>query len=158
MSATSLPPCGLYRTMAEIGGIPEGRLVYFHNHGEPGPGMYLPEGWSGNRARFARRGHLLPSPARAQDLLPLPEEGFYRVESSFFCCEKHCRKYEPDMLVQLGYDGAASPILFEPTWRGPALALPERGTRIDYDVLPRLVPLKVQVGGGDDAPDPFFTH
>jgi hypothetical protein len=144
--------------MAEVSGIPEARLVYFHNHGEPGPGLYLPDGWSGNRARFSRRGHLLGSPERAADLLPLPEEGFYRVQARFFCCEKHCRQYEPDMLVQLGYDGAASPILFDPSWRGAALVLPERGTRIDYDVLPSLMPLKVQLAAGESAPDPFFTH
>ena len=34
---SSLPPCGLYRTRRALGtSIPEGRLVYFHNHGDPG--------------------------------------------------------------------------------------------------------------------------
>ena len=53
----ALPPCGLYATRATIGSIPPGRLVYFHNHGNPGPGIYLPASWKGNRARFEARGH-----------------------------------------------------------------------------------------------------
>ena len=43
---TPLPPCGLYRTTGPVGSIPEGRLIYFHNHGEPGPGLYLPASWT----------------------------------------------------------------------------------------------------------------
>ncbi len=46
---SELPPCGIYVTTAALGGIPEGRLVYFHNHGDPGPGLYLPARWKGNR-------------------------------------------------------------------------------------------------------------
>lgn len=156
---SALPPCGIYRTLEAIGAIPAGRLVYFHNHGDPGPGLYLPESWVGNRARFSSRGHLLPSPGLASALVPLPPEGFYRVESSFHCCEKKCRRYEPDMLVQLGYDGAATPILFEPSWRGAVLALPERGTRIDFESLPLLAPLRVREEHEEGpAPDPFFVH
>lgn len=159
MTSSTLPPCGLYRTMGQVGSIPEGRLVYFHNHGDPGAGMYLPESWTGNRARFARQGHLLPKPEDADLLIPLPPEGFYRVTQSFHCCEKKCRLYEPDMLVQLGYDGAAHPILFEPNWQGAALALPVKGTRIDFDALLQIQPLRVQVAQtGDAAPDPFFVH
>ena len=145
--------------MSAIGQIPEGRLVYFHNHGDPGPGMYLPEAWAGNRARFSRQGHLLPKPSDADHLIPLPAEGFYRVGASFHCCEKKCRLYEPEMMVQLGYDGAAHPILFDPNWQGAALTLPTRGTRIDFDALLQLHPLRVQVAqAGEGAPDPYFVH
>ena len=159
MAANDLPPCGLYRTLEAIGAIPAGRLVYFHNHGDPGPGMYLPETWNGNRAKFSQKGHLLPSPALAASLVPLPPEGFYRVEKTFHCCEKKCRLYETDALVQLGYDGAATPILFEPSWDGPKLSLPDRGTRIDFEVLLHLAPLRVNSKqGGEGGADPFFVH
>lgn len=156
---SQLPPCGLYRTLSAIGSIPEGRLIYFHNHGDPGAGMYLPESWLGNRARFQKQGHLLPSPDLAQQLIPLPPEGFYRVEKQFHCCEKKCRLYEPDSFVQLGYDGGAQPILFEPSWEGAKIALPDRGTKIDFEALLSIVPLRVVTKqGGEGGADPFFMH
>ena len=47
-----LPPCGIYRTDLALGDeVPAGRLVYFHDHGDPGPGIYLPRDWVANRAR-----------------------------------------------------------------------------------------------------------
>src|SRR5437868_15144152 len=101
-----LPPCGLYRTLSPVGSIPAGRLVYFHNHGDPGPGLYLPEGFRHNRVELQSRGMLLPSPEDVRWLEPLPPEGFYRVSEAFYCCEKRCRAFEPDMLVQLGYNAA----------------------------------------------------
>jgi hypothetical protein len=156
--ANELPPCGLYRTLEAIGSVPAGRLVYFHNHGDPGPGLYLPESWVGNKAVFARQGHLLPAPAMAEKLVPLPPEGFYRVEKSFHCCEKKCRLYEPDTLVQLGYDGAATPILFEPTWEGAQVSLPARGTRIAFEALLWIGPMRVAVKQGEGGQDPFFVH
>ncbi len=139
----SLPPCGLYRTLGPIGSIPAGRLVYFHNHGDPGPGLYLPEGWSGNRARFARAGSTLTDPGAVRFLAPLPAEGFYRVTEAFFCCEKRCRRFEAEALVQLGYDAAATPILFVPEIGESALELPDRGTRIDAEAMGRLAALRV---------------
>lgn len=37
-------PCGLYRTTRPIpDAVPAGVLVYYHNHGDPGPGVYLPD-------------------------------------------------------------------------------------------------------------------
>lgn len=142
---TALPPCGLYATRAAIGGVPAGRLVYFHNHGEPGPGIYLPASWKGNRARFEARGHLLPSPEAARELEPLPAEGFYRVVEPFHCCEKRCRRFEPSTLVQLGYDGAARAILFLPQIVDAQIALPATGTRVDRDRLAFLEPLRVAI-------------
>ena len=59
MTTPELPPCGLYRTVAAIGGVEADRLVYFHNHGDPGPGVYLPERWTRNRATFSSRGNTL---------------------------------------------------------------------------------------------------
>lgn len=124
--------------------MPAGRLVYFHNHGEPGPGVYLPERWNGNRAEFAQRGFTLPQPY-AQSvgaLAPLPAEGFYRVRESFFCCAKKCRKFEPGLLVQLGYDGSGESILFTPELGPQSLTLPASGslvTRSELNKLERLL-------------------
>ena len=133
-----LPVCGLYRTTAQIGPVPEGRLVYFHNHGNPGAGIYLPTAWKKNRAVFSEQGVTLPSPELASSLKPLLAEGLYRVEQPFTCCEKNCRTFEKDLLVQLGYDGQARPILFTPTWRDDGLEIPERGQLVDEIRLARL--------------------
>lgn len=99
-----MPRCGLYKTTGAIGAVPAGRLVYFHNHGDPGPGLYLPERWAGNRAQFARSGVVLDDPGAVRFLSPLPTEGFYCVAEPFYCCEQRCRHFETDTLVQLGYD------------------------------------------------------
>lgn len=138
-----LPPCGLYRTTASIGSIPAGRLVYFHNHGDPGPGVYLPASWKHNRVQLRERGTVLPDPADAASLLPLPAEGFYRVVDAFECCERRCRRFEPDMLVQLGYDGAGEALLFVPELIDGMLALPEQGSRVELSKLSHTRPLKV---------------
>jgi len=143
----SLPPCGIYVTRAPIGSIEAGRLVYFHNHGEPGPGLYLPSGWRGNRARFQARGHLLPELDAARDLVALPPEGFYRVRETFHCCEKRCQRFDPDALVQLGYDGAGNAIVFTPEWIDGQLAIPERGASVDRERLASLSLLHVRVSG-----------
>ncbi len=138
-----LPPCGLYRTLVSIGGAPAGSLVFFHNHGDPGPGIYLPAGWEGNRARFAEQGIPLPDLDLAEKLEPLPAEGLYRVTREFWCCEKHCRRFEPDLLVQLGYNGAGEAIVFVPEWWDGTLAFPERGFPVDRATRSALAPLKV---------------
>jgi len=138
-----LPPCGLYRTVAPIGNVAPGRLVYFHNHGDPGPGLYFPERWNANRAHFSPRGEALPIVFDPSALLALPAEGFYRVATAFFCCEKRCVRFEPEPFVQLGYNGAGRPLLFTPELAGGTITMPERGTPIDDGVLPNLAPLRV---------------
>ncbi|MBS2032974.1 MAG: hypothetical protein JST54_34195 [Deltaproteobacteria bacterium] len=143
-----LPPCGLYRTNRELAGIPAGRLVYFHNHGEPGPGLYLPQSWKLNRAQFSERGQTLPSPSDASGLEPLPGEGLYRVREAFFCCAKQCRRFEPELLVQLGYNAAADAIVFVPEWTASGLAIPESGTGVDRARLSMLQPLRVAQSAG----------
>jgi hypothetical protein len=151
---TPLPPCGVYRTTQPIGEVPAGRLVYFHNHGDPGPGIYTPHEWKGNKARFHDRGYTLSSPDEAKSLVPLAAEGFYRVVSSFYCCEKRCRQFEPDTLVQLGYDSAATPILFTPEFLDGIVALPEHGLKIDRDRIEKLACLKVATGSRPGTSDP----
>lgn len=149
----TLPACGLYRTTQALEGhVPAGRLVYFHNHGDPGAGIYLPSGWSLNRAQWHDNGHTLPAPEWAATLAPLPAEGLYRVRETFTCCAKRCRTYETDLLVQLGYNGEAEPLLFVPEWTESGLAIPEMGLAIDADRLRALAALKVVEAQEPDAP------
>lgn len=155
---SSLPPCGLYRTRRALGTtIPEGRLVYFHNHGNPGPGLYLPSGWSVNRARWHAQGTPLPDAQWAEHLEPLPAEGLYRVLESFACCEKRCRTFDEELLVQLGYNGMAEPILFVPEWTETGLSFPTTGSVVDRIQLQRLKPLKVAEAAEPSA-DRSFLH
>jgi hypothetical protein len=140
---SELPPCGLYRTVKSIGNVEAGRLVYFHNHGNPGPGLYFPEGWNHNRARFSENGHTVPNDFDARSIKPLPAEGFYRVNASFHCCAKKCMLFEPEQLVQLGYNGAGKAIVFIPELAGGVIGVPERGTFVDDEALPNLIALKL---------------
>jgi hypothetical protein len=151
--STELPPCGLYRTVKAIGNVPAGRLVYFHNHGDPGPGVYLPEGWSGNRAKFAAGGTTVPPDFDGKALKALPVEGFYRVKASFHCCEKKCVQFEPDAFVQLGYNGEGKALVFFPEHAGKTIDIPERGTFVDEDKLGNLVLLKMASRQGSNEPE-----
>jgi hypothetical protein len=139
----SLPPCGIYKTSALIGSVTPGHLVYFHNHGEPGPGIYLPETWRLNRAVFRKSGVTLPDEESAQTLEALAAEGFYRVASEFTCCAKRCFTFPKEQLVQLGYNGHAEPILFKPVWAQSGLLLPEKGQSIETDRVENLVRMRV---------------
>ncbi|MDF1564102.1 MAG: hypothetical protein P1V51_13720 [Deltaproteobacteria bacterium] len=150
----TLPKCGLYKTTAEIEGVPAGRLVYFHNHGDPGPGIYLPEGWEFNRARFQQQGRTLAEDEQAEDLEAVLPEGLYRVLETFTCCENDCRTFEAGLLVQVGYNGEAQPILFVPEWTERGLAFPMQGQPLDPGRLAKLEELKVahrHVHGSDDT-------
>ncbi len=158
MTDAALPPCGLYRTTAPIDEVPAGRFVYFHNHGEPGPGVYLPEAWSNNVARFSRRGVTLPDVSLAQSLKPLPREGLYAVAAAFTCCEKNCRTYAPNQLVQLGYNGSGEAILFLPTCGNDGVGLPDRGTRIDDEQLSKLTRLQTSSPAAPTAPSAETMH
>lgn len=152
----ALPPCGLYRTTADVAGIPKNRLVYFHNHGEPGAGLYLPAGWALNRAQWNTRGHTLPDEAAARHLEPLPPEGLYMVKAPFHCCEKRCMEYQPRQLVQLGYDGEATPLLFVPEFSTKGLGFPERGQKLDGAHFAKLELLRVAASA--EVPTDRFVH
>ncbi len=147
----ALPPCGLYRTLSAIAEVPADRLVYFHNHGNPGPGVYLPERWIANRAQFSANGFTLPRLEDARALMPLAREGFYRVKAAFHCCAKRCTEFLPEMLVQLGYNGAGRALLFLPEHAAHGLAVPERGAMVDDERLANLVALQVREGAGANA-------
>jgi hypothetical protein len=149
----TLPGCGIYRTREALEGhVPAGLLVFFHNHGDPGPGIYLPSGWSLNRAQWHETGHTIPSDDWASTLDALPAEGLYRVTETFTCCAKSCHTYEPELLVQLGYNASAEPLLFVPEWTDSGLAIPEMGTPIDADRLRCLTALRVVEAEPIDGP------
>jgi hypothetical protein len=147
-----LPPCGVYRTLEPIGSIEAGRLVYFHNHGSPGPGLYLPKSWKHNRVEWHARGETLHDPSLVRSLEPLPLEGFYRVEDPFFCCEQECRRFERDALLQLGYNANAEPILFVPEMVDAMLAIPAQGWKTSLETARKLRPLHVPVSKRDASP------
>jgi hypothetical protein len=156
----ALPPCGLYRTTNAVAGVPAGRLVYFHNHGNPGAGIYLPTGWVANRADWAAEGYTLASETEAHHLEALPAEGLYRVTQSFFCCSKRCVQFQPDRLVQLGYNGQAEAILFFPELGGTGLSFPSSGTVVDRLNLKALAALTVNASAAATAARPAggFVH
>ena len=146
-----LPPCGLYRTLVAIGTISAKRLVYFHNHGDPGPGLYLPSGWSRNRVQIQKQGMTLSDPELLRHLEPLPPEGLYRVTEAFHCCDQRCRLFEPETLVELGYNAEGQAIVFLPELVEGMFAIPETGTAIDHAHLANLKQLKVAQGQRADA-------
>lgn len=169
VSAKELPPCGIYRTKTAIAGVEANRLVYFHNHGDPGPGVYYPEAWNQNKAKWSERGQTCPPDFDASaSLETLALEGFYRVTKEFHCCEKLCTKFEPDVFVQLGYNGNAQAILFVPELTKNGIQLPQRGTIIDDKNLKHLILVRVgqreetgepaQGGGGSGGPEIRFPR
>ena len=141
----------MYKTVSAIGSVEPGRLVYFHNHGDPGPGVYFPDSWHQNRAQFAQNGTTVPPDFDGKALQALPTEGFYRVIKEFVCCEKQCTKFEPDVFVQLGYNGAGVPILFMPELTANGIKIPERGTVIDEKNFKNILLLRI---AQRDAKDP----
>jgi len=137
------PNCGLYKTTKAFQNIEAGRLVYFHNHGNPGAGVYLPKSWANNVATFHEQGTTLEDESYSNTLIALLPEGLYVVERAFTCCDKNCRTYEKDALVQLGYNGEAAAILFVPTLGASGMKIPTQGTKIDASNFQNLRGLKV---------------
>jgi len=148
---SELPPCGVYRTIKPIGSVEAGRLVYFHNHGDPGPGVYFPEKWSHNRAQWSQSGVTVPADFDGSALHPLLPEGFYRVLGAFYCCDKQCAQFQPDAFVQVGYNGNGRAIVFVPELTPNGMHIPERGSVVEDDRLKHLAPLKVPERA--DSPD-----
>lgn len=142
--AGPLPPCGLYRTTTALGTIPAGRLVSFHNHGDNGPGVFLPTGWIHHRAQFTQTGVTVPSATWTRTLDALAPEGVYRVREAFWCCERQCRLFDKDLLVQLGYTAEAGPILLVFAPRDGALVISTQGNLVDRASVARLSPVKVE--------------
>jgi hypothetical protein len=154
---SELPPCGLYRTVKAIGEIPAGRLAYFHNHGDPGPGLYFPDSWTGNRAHFGAKGQTVPANFDPSAIKALPREGFYRVTKAFYCCSKNCVEFQPETFVQLGYNGTGQALLFQPELGGTSIHIPERGSAVDDTAFANLVALSLKEAvqtKGEIAPFP----
>ena len=141
--AGPLPPCGLYRTTAALGDVPAGRLVSFHNHGDRGPGVFLPTGWLHHRAQFGAVGVAIPSTGWSRTLDALAPEGVYRVREPFYCCERECRLFARDLLVQLAYTPEAAPVVLPFAPRDGALVLPAQGNLVDRASVARLSPVQV---------------
>ncbi|MCA2977094.1 MAG: hypothetical protein INH41_24875 [Myxococcaceae bacterium] len=150
------PPCGLYRTTRPLEQLPAGRLVMFHNHGTPGPGVYLPRAWALNRAEWHAQGITVPDAEWSASLAPLAAEGLYVVNETFHCCDQRCVQFPSGQLVQLGYDGEATPILFLPEWTARGLGFPERGTRLDPSRVQQLG--RLLVAQAADAPRDAWLH
>lgn len=136
--------------MLPIGDAEAGRLVYFHNHGNPGAGLYFPDKWDHNRAQFSPNGMTVPQPLDPAALKPLPAEGYYRVTKAFYCCEKECMRFEPEAFLQLGYNGAGKPLLFVPELAFGQISVPDRGTFIDDVALVNLVALAIPERKGEN--------
>jgi len=136
----------MYRTTQKIGGIEAGKLVYFHNHGNPGPGLYQPEKWNQNRAQFSPKGMTVPEGFDGSGLQPLPADGFYRVTEDFHCCAKQCVKFQTNVFVQLGYNGDGKALVFVPQLGVGGISIPDRGVAIDDACFAHLQPLMVAEG------------
>ena len=155
-----VPRCGLYRTSLPVPGyadrVPEGRLIFFHNHSAEGPPMILlPETNEHNRWRFHNRGYLVSDTEYLATLRPLKQEGFYRLREHFHTAGQQI--VNRNALVQLGYNSRAEPILFFPEIHATqnSLVFPVRGVRISEDIYDLLDPVDVR---GPHAPDPPQFH
>lgn len=136
--------CGLFLTTKTISKrVEAGVLVFYHNHGEPGPGVYPVTSWQNNKAVFSNRGTLLPYPGYERTLKPLKPEGFYVVREEFTCCERRCQVFPVDTLVQLGYRRDGTPLLFNAVWTYKGIVVPVVGTKVREEKLGLLRPVKV---------------
>jgi hypothetical protein len=142
----ALPPCGFYQTRLALGSIGIGQLVYFHNHGDPGPGIYLPLSWQHNRVQWNTAGHTIPDEAFAASLKWLEPEGLFVVKTAFYCCEKKCQHFHPNQLVQVGYNGEAQGIIFVPELSAQGLSFPQAGTVIESAAFTHLSRVTVAAG------------
>ncbi len=111
VSTVAMPRCGLYRTTRPLGeDVPAGILVNFHNHSDlDQPVVHLPVFSSFNRWQWDKRGRPVPARSDLESLRALPPEGYYvlRQEARF-----DDARWPAGSLVQLGYDRAATPLLF----------------------------------------------
>ena len=151
MASSNLPPCGIYKTTDPIGSISPDSFVYFHNHGDPGPGIYTPEKWIQNRAIFRSKGVPLSNELQAKGLIPLPLEGFYRVRQALKPSSNSQTVFQPGQLVQIGYNSRAETILFVPQWGANGLEIPARGVIIEPENMRLLEYLSVAQAADDPS-------
>jgi len=144
MSKDKAVPCGLYLATAGIPGrLDAGTVVFYHNHGDLGPGVYTIDRYEGNRAVFSDRGVPLPYSGYERTLRALLPEGLYLVRETFSCCARQCQVFEKGTLVQLGYRRDGTPLLFSVVWQADGPGTSELGTRIVKSALALLEPVKL---------------
>ena len=71
---------------------------------------------------------------------------------AFHCCEKQCREFAEDSLLQLGYNSEAEPILFVPELVDSMLAIPAKGWKTTMESLRHVRRLRVPVTRRDALP------
>jgi len=132
--ATTLPPCGIYRTGTALGAdpksVPANRLVMFHNHSDKNmPFVQLPKENTNNTWTFHSIG---PGVGEDEDFIaalkPLKPQGVYVLINNILTGENTIPK---GTLVQLGYNRNADPILFLGFWRDGTVAFPKKGYKFD---------------------------
>lgn len=162
--AIRLPPCGLYRTTKALPGaeseVGEGLLVNFHDHGTGAraggvPVVLLPAFSVFNRWQWRREPHPVRQLSWVESLVKLPLEGFYALRRPLPLDDGRAA-WPSGTLVQLGYDRAATPIVFMAQLRANLadnfLWFADRGLTLDDETLATLQPLGVY-----EEPDPNAT-
>jgi hypothetical protein len=112
----------------------------------------LPTGWKKNRVEVSTRGTTLTDTSLVRYLEPLPPEGLYRVTESFHCCERKCTQFEPEALLELGYNGEGQAIVFVPELVDGELVIPSSGTAVDHSRFTSMKQLKVALVTKGDKP------
>ena len=96
---------GLYRTILPMtdrpAEVPARTLVHFVSPEDGGPKVQLPNKAENNRWTFLERGHEVTDEQWAATLVPLNEEGFYRLTQDLWIGGG--QKMPKGLLVQLGY-------------------------------------------------------
>ncbi len=143
-------PTGLYRTTSALPGreaqVPAGALIFYQARGEGEPPVALLPGHNVyNRWRFRRRGYAVRDAGWPRTLEPLLWEGYYLT---FGEVEGLGGPLPEGTLVQLGYNRAGEPIIFESKFIENSIQFSERGRRAaDLRVLERLIPAGFGVVG-----------
>lgn len=108
VSNVAMPRCGLYRTTRPLSeDVPAGVLVNLHTH--DAPVVHLPVFSSFNRWQWDKEGRPVRARSDLETLRALPPEGYYVLRQDVRFDEA---KWPAGSLVQLGYDRAATPLLF----------------------------------------------
>lgn len=145
---SDLPPCGLYKTTEPLPNkeqwVREELLVYFHNHSEQGPPLLLlPSSNEHNRWSFHDKGYLIREAEYVETLVSVEDEGFYILTEPLYISDE---EFIPErMLVELGYNRSADPILFMGTFEDNAIAFPENGLKCTLEIFEMLEPAEFHV-------------
>lgn len=148
MAPSTLPPCGLYRTVDPLPGkeewVRENLLVYFHNHSQQGPPLLLlPASNAQNRWTFHDKGYLIRTPEFVASLVQLHPEGYYVLNEPIYL--SHDEMIPERTLVQLGYNRAADPILFLADFEANAINFPTNGLKCTLEIFDLLEPVSFRV-------------